>query len=67
MWSQWCLLQRGSTVSITHAQYLYRVEYGALNVFDELDVVDRGNENGRSGEEEQKHKQHCRGKVGKGT
>ena len=43
-----------------HMQYLYRVEYFPLNVFDELDVVYGGDEDGRSGEEKQEHKQHCR-------
>ena len=50
------------TCTCTCIHYLYRVECDILNVFNELDVIDRGNENGRSREEEQKHKQHCRGK-----
>ena len=32
--------------------YLNRAECDVLNAFDELDVVDRGNKNGRSREEE---------------
>ena len=39
--------------------YLYRVEYFPLDIFDELDVIDGGNEDRRSGEEKQEHKQHC--------
>jgi hypothetical protein len=42
-----------------YTQYLYRVEYSSLDIFDELDAVDGCDENGRSGEEEHEHKQHC--------